>query len=303
MKLIWTTTASVILQEDNTTIAFDPFCSLYCETKVRRRTSALPGTSLTRDADRTADDPISPTRMKRRQLANFAQRRRQHVGLYRQASHVFVTHGHFDHIMHIPQLYKAAPSVMIHATETPCATLAAKGIPANLLHRIRPGDTVQADPFTVTAFPSRHCRFDLRLVLQTLRRTLRTRQMHRLLHLLILNQRYRENGETLFYEVSCRGRRIQIMGSLNLEPDISYPTGADLLVLPYQGKSHLAPYAAQLLDRLRPKAVLIDHHDDSFPPMTAPIDPGDLVRQLDIPVFYGKAESESQDSLFYIWEV
>ena len=62
------------------------------------------------------------------------------------------------------------------------------------------------------------------------------------------------------------------MGSMGLDPEVAYPTGADLLILPYQGKSDPLEYAASLVDRLHPKAVLLDHYDDSFPPMTALVD-------------------------------
>ncbi len=59
------------------------------------------------------------------------------------------------------------------------------------------------------------------------------------------------------------------MGSMGLDDSQAYPTGADLLILPYQGKSDPLPYAASLVERLMPKAILLDHYDDSFPPMTA----------------------------------
>lgn len=50
------------------------------------------------------------------------------------------------------------------------------------------------------------------------------------------------------------------------------PTGADVLVLLFQGRSDPSHLGESLVRRLRPKAVLLDHYDDSFPPMTARID-------------------------------
>ena len=81
-----------------------------------------------------------------------------------------------------------------------------------------------------------------------------------------------ENGEILFYEVLCGGKRIQIMGSLNLADDVEYPTGADQLILPFQGRSDLAQYGLKIVQRLKPKEVLLDHYDDTFPPISADID-------------------------------
>ena len=81
-----------------------------------------------------------------------------------------------------------------------------------------------------------------------------------------------ERGETLLYEVRADGKRIQILGSLGLCPAVAYPTGADALILPYQGRSDLVTYGWPLVERLAPRAVYLDHYDDSFPPLTAAID-------------------------------
>ena len=82
----------------------------------------------------------------------------------------------------------------------------------------------------------------------------------------------RHYGETVFYEVSAEGKRVQIMGSLGLDPNTDYPTGADVLILPFQGRSDLEAYAAPIVRSLAPKQVLLDHYDDSFPPMTTQVE-------------------------------
>ena len=247
MKLTWTTTASLILREGGTTIAFDPFMKLPPEEEL------LP--------------------------------------LYRTARYIFVTHGHFDHIMHIPALYKKRP-VTVFATETPAGTLEGLGLSKEKIQVIKPGDTIEAGPFRVTAYPSAHCRFDRKLVVRTLLAAAAKGRAGRLFRLLRLNGKYPENEETLFYEVSVSGRRLQIMGSMNLLPDVSYPTGADLLVLPFQGRSDPDSFAKGLVERLDPKAVLIDHHDDSFPPMSADIDAETFAGSSEIPCLIPESGKE-----------
>ncbi len=58
-------------------------------------------------------------------------------------------------------------------------------------------------------------------------------------------------------------------------------------MLPFQGRSDLTEYALPLAERLAPKAILLDHWDDAFPPMSAEIETGafeSLVpRRLGIP--------------------
>ena len=61
---------------------------------------------------------------------------------------------------------------------------------------------------------------------------------------------------------------------------------ADALILPYQGRSDLATCGWAIVERLRPKAVYLDHWDDSFPPLTATVDTRpfiDLLTSRDIP--------------------
>ena len=53
---------------------------------------------------------------------------------------------------------------------------------------------------------------------------------------------------------------------------MEYPTEADLLILPYNGWADNLPPAERVIRRLRPKRVLLDHWDDTFPPVTRPLD-------------------------------
>jgi L-ascorbate metabolism protein UlaG (beta-lactamase superfamily) len=76
------------------------------------------------------------------------------------------------------------------------------------------------------------------------------------------------------YDISVAGERVLLMGSLNLDRETEYPVGADLLIMPLQGRSDIAKYAMKFLERLRPKRVLVDHCDDAFPPISSRVDTG-----------------------------
>ncbi len=194
---------------------------------------------------------------------------------FARAADVFVTHGHFDHILQIPAL---CPNAMVHATAAPCRTLRRRGL--EKIHTIAPGQTVSCGPFAVRAFQGRHCRFDAPLIWKTATSARVRKNARHMLHLLRLHRAYPENGEILFYEICAEGRRIQIMGSLGLDPAERYPTGADALILPYQGRSNLSGDALPIVEALMPKRVELDHYDDSFPPMSARIDTSAFEAQL-----------------------
>jgi L-ascorbate metabolism protein UlaG (beta-lactamase superfamily) len=72
----------------------------------------------------------------------------------------------------------------------------------------------------------------------------------------------------VFYQIEAEGKTVAVMGSLNLRKDTEYPAGADLLVLPYNGWTDNYPPAVRVIRRLKPKHVLLDHYDESFPPFT-----------------------------------
>ena len=63
-----------------------------------------------------------------------------------------------------------------------------------------------------------------------------------------------------------------MLGSLNLDEDTEYPKGVDLLILPLQGRSDVSKFAMHVIDRLQPKKVLLDHFDNSFPPISSYVD-------------------------------
>ena len=234
MRLMWMGTASLLFAEGDDVVAFDPF-------------PGIPPDSLC-GQKRTFPD----------------------AALYGKAGNVFVTHGHFDHILYIPALFGHTDAV-VHATATPYETLKNAGFPAERLRTIAPGWEGEIGPFRLRALPSRHCRFDAPIIVRTVLRRQLWAYLPHMLRLLKLNRRYPENGETLFYELSDGRVRVQILGSLGLDAKTDYPTGADWLILPFQGRSDLSASALPIVERLAPKAVLLDHYDDSFPPMSAQI--------------------------------
>lgn len=71
------------------------------------------------------------------------------------------------------------------------------------------------------------------------------------------------------------------MGSMNLDPDTDYPTDADILVLPLQGRSDLDTYGLALAERLKPRQILLDHYDNTFPPLSDCIDPSGFIQNAE----------------------
>lgn len=255
MKLTWYGTASLILEENGKVIAFDPFGGFPIHSLSRRRGSYR------------NDEYFSPLPV-------------PHEKEFQRASEVFVTHGHFDHIYHIPRVYFRR-KVKVYCTETPWKKLRSLGVPEKCLKKIQPGFRGSCGPFQIHAFQGKHCKFDRPLMQKTICSARFFRHPMHLMHLLKIYLSYPEAGEILFYEVRCSGYRIQIMGSMNLDENVKYPVGADVLVLPLQGRSDQDIYALQFVEKLKPKMVLIDHHDDAFPPISGKVDPSGFIKNVE----------------------
>lgn len=192
---------------------------------------------------------------------------------------ILITHGHLDHLSLVPVL-EGIRRMPVYCTETPEQTLYRHGVEASLVHRIRPGERFRVCGFAVRVYAGVHIHFDGKLVRKKLLSVRVFRYRRNLGRILRLHLQYPEHRETVLYELSWQGVRIQVMGSLGLSENEDYREGADLLCLPYQGSSALEEHAREVLLRLRPKAVLLTHFDDAYPPVSDTVETEGLERLL-----------------------
>ena len=193
-------------------------------------------------------------------------------------SQIFITHCHFDHVMNLPEIVKRNPGVLIHCTRAAYDQLHRKGrIPAKNLSLLSFGDERSVNGFTLRLRHGKHAvlpKADAARIAGWFRSPAR-RNIPRMLRGFF---GWEEKDECVFYELSAEGKTVALMGSLNLRDELSYPTGADLLVLPYNGWPDNLPPAKRVIERLKPKAVVLDHWDDTFPPLTTPVDLEPILR-------------------------
>lgn len=211
---------------------------------------------------------------------------------------ICITHGHLDHLMEAPEFLEEEG---IGEATVFCGSVAAKtlsklvGDMSNVV-QVEPGTRFQIGNMRFLVREGRHARPGIGMRMKKLF-SLRTLQYGRnLLALAYLHPKFPEGGQTLLYEVQAEGKTVLVMGSLGLQEGISYPTGADLLILPYQGSKNLEQEAMDVVDRLLPKRILLDHFDDAFPPVSDTVDTRGFKKRMDerhpeIPVVkpvYGK---------------
>ena len=207
-------------------------------------------------------------------------------------SHIFVTHGHLDHTASLPGIVKRNPAVTICCTRAVCRTLRRKGVPAKNLSLLRYGETRRVNGFTVRVYHAKHAVLP-KLDRKRLDSWLRSPARGNIPYILWAHMLCPEKGESVLYQFEADGKTVALLGSLNLRDDVGYPVGADVLVLPYNGWDDNLPPAVKTIQRLKPKRVLLDHYDDTFPPLTSTMDVSPLVERyggLAAPMVLGKKE-------------
>ncbi len=193
---------------------------------------------------------------------------------------IFITHGHFDHIESLPDIVKRNPDVKIYCTKTPYRTLVRAGIEKENLKKIAPYKQTVTGDVRIRTYPGKHADLETDPKDRILDKRLLS-YGYNLPHAALANVLCRENREILLYEINAEGKRVLLLGSMNLpeekilqkdERSVSYPDRCDVLILPYVGYFDNLKQAKRILARLNPEKVILSHFDDTFPPLTRPVD-------------------------------
>ena len=203
------------------------------------------------------------------------------IGDFDGMTDIFVTHGHLDHITSIPEIVKRNPRVWVYCTAAPFDTLLKKGVPEKNLYLIQYDDELYVNGFEIHVFHGKHAILP-KVGFERLSCALSSPARGNIPFIYRENKVCHENDETVFYQIQAEHRTVFLLGSLNLRDDVEYPTGADVLILPYNGWEDNYLPALRVIARLKPKRVLLDHYDDTFPPVSRPVNLDPILKQENV---------------------
>jgi len=178
---------------------------------------------------------------------------------------IFLTHGHFDHIGDVPAIVEASGAA-VYCSSVAAETLEKMGVPAGKITRLAGDESLDPGGFAVHTFVTRHIRFDARLILRTAPRLLRDANIDMLRHVSGM-----PSGPVLIYWFDFDGLTVVHTGSLGITPEEAMRQGLkgpDILMLPLQGHSRICTRAALLTAAIKPRAIVPQHFDDFFPPVS-----------------------------------
>jgi len=194
------------------------------------------------------------------------------------ADRIFISHGHFDHLMDLPEILARDPEkpARVFCSATAANTLEKMGVsPARIYRVTRDNTALRFGQVAARACFGRHIRFDLSLVAATLARI----HVH-FFQVLPLFTGY-PCGRVLSWRFSLEGRTIQHLGSAGTPPaGLKHLEPADFLMLPLEGHSDICRIAAKLVLHLRPRSVIVHHHDNFYPPVSRTVDISPFVEQV-----------------------
>ncbi len=183
--------------------------------------------------------------------------------------HIFVSHGHFDHILDIPVI-AARTGAKVYADPTAARTMIRAGLdPSQVVEVKSDGQAFELPGFKAQAFFSEHVKFDRLLVIKTL-----LRANLRLPSCLALAKAF-PAGQVLSWRFTVDDRVVHHFGSGGSPPEeltrlARRPT--DVLLVPLQGHTKICDIALDYVRALRPKLVIPHHQDDFYPPISRMVD-------------------------------
>ena len=194
-----------------------------------------------------------------------------------ETDHVFVSHGHFDHIFDIPAI-ASKTGCRVYCCPVTAGTLRQNGLRGDQIHEVPQDDyPVALEDYRARAFYSQHVKFDRWLLVKTLARI-----NFRIPRYFPLMKPY-PVGQVLSWQFEIDGLVLQHFGSAGSTPEELERLRrhkVDILFVPLQGHTRICDIALGYVQAIKPRIVIPHHQDDFFPPISTYVDIRPFIKEV-----------------------
>ena len=201
------------------------------------------------------------------------------LNCFTNVDYIFNTHPHFDHLIDVPRVLENT-SAKIYGSYTMQKYLWRDGVKQEKTEILLPGDTLITQNATIKAVNGQHIKNNVGIILKTTLRIIGKFQYANALKILSVHKKYFMRGDIVGYFIKAEDKKILLFGSAGYDKNCVYPSDIDVLIWPFQGRTRLEKYSIEIIKRLNPKKVILDHFDNAFPPITNTINTIHLINQM-----------------------
>ncbi len=187
---------------------------------------------------------------------------------FSHAQYIFVSHGHSDHAIDVPDIARFSQSKIFCSSVTR-RFLIRKKVNPHLITVIDGDREFDFGDFSVKAYLCKHSKIDVGIIIESMPQLLIA------VPRLLADFLTMPGGPLVVLLFDFSGLKILHMGSLpadhrKIASKLSDKT--DVALVPLRGRSDIAEIAAEFSKSLKPRAIVIHHHDNFAPPLSPPVD-------------------------------
>jgi L-ascorbate metabolism protein UlaG (beta-lactamase superfamily) len=201
-----------------------------------------------------------------------------------RADAVLVGHTHFDHALDVPAIARR-DRCQVYGGSSSRNLLGLHGL-ARQAVEVEPHRTYEIGPFEITFVPSLHAKLALGLAVPNGGELTCD-------HVDGLTPQAYCCGQVWGIHIAVAGATIYHQGSANLVEDEIRHRDVDVFLCGIAGRQFTEAYTSRIIGRLRPRTVVISHHDDFFRPIEGP--PA-LAFGVDVERFHDEVATASPDA-------
>ncbi len=188
-----------------------------------------------------------------------------------EVDYIFNTHPHFDHLCDMPKILENT-NAKLYGPPTAYLRLETQGVDVdNKVEILCPHEKMHTQNATICLHRTFHIKNNFGIILKTAMRVLFKFKLSKAIEILKLHNQFRMGGDIVAFEVNAEGKTMLIFGSAGIDERAQLPKKVDVLVWPFQGRTNMTKYSLPIIEKINPKVVILDHFDNSFPPITGTI--------------------------------